>query len=82
MGVFFETAARAISVPARLVMGSGDAPISAHTHPALTTVAVDGARIGRETARLLVERLGAGGRRPPRPRRLDVAFTIVSRGIT
>lgn len=86
MGVLFEAAARGIAVPERLaIMGFGNAPISAHTHPALTTVAVDGARIGREAARLLVERLSAGTRaRRPRARRriVDVGFEILSRGTT
>lgn len=84
MGVLFEAAARGVAVPERLaVMGFGNAPISAHTHPPLTTVAVDGARIGREAARLLVERLsGTAPRRPGRPRILDVGFTILSRGTT
>lgn len=80
MGVLFEAAARGIPVPRRLaVMGFGNAPISAHTHPALTTVEVDGARIGREAARLLVERLSGA---PRRPGTLDVGFTILSRGTT
>lgn len=85
MGVLFEAAARGIAVPGRLaVMGFGNAPISAHTHPALTTVEVDGARIGAEAARLLVERLSGvrRRRRPGRSRVLDVGFTIVSRGTT
>jgi LacI family gluconate utilization system Gnt-I transcriptional repressor len=83
MGVLFEAAARRVRVPERLaVMGFGDAPISAHTHPALTTVAVDGARIGREAARLLLQRFAHPGARPRRQRILDVGFRIVSRGTT
>jgi LacI family gluconate utilization system Gnt-I transcriptional repressor len=86
MGVLFEAAARGIAVPERLaIMGFGNAPVSAYTHPPLTTVAVDGARIGREAARFLVERLSAGAR-PGRPRTrgriLDVGFEILSRGTT
>jgi LacI family gluconate utilization system Gnt-I transcriptional repressor len=84
MGILFEAAARGVAVPERLaIMGFGNAAVSAHSHPALTTVAVDGGRIGREAARLLVERLsGIGHRRPRRPRILDVGFTILSRGTT
>jgi LacI family transcriptional regulator, gluconate utilization system Gnt-I transcriptional repressor len=80
MGVLFEAAARRVRVPERLaVMGFGNAAISAHTHPPLTTVAVDGARIGREAARLLLRRL-AGGPEASRSRILDVGFTILARG--
>ncbi len=83
-GVLFEATARRIAVPERLaLMGFGDLPMSAHTVPALTTVAVDGARVGREAARLLLERFGApDGERRRRRRVLDVGFTITSRGTT
>jgi LacI family gluconate utilization system Gnt-I transcriptional repressor len=79
MGVLFEATARRLAIPGRLaIMGFGNVPMSAHTVPALTTVAVDGARIGREAARLLLQRFEAPEAGPPRP--LDVGFRIVSRG--
>ena len=83
MGVLFEAAARGIAVPERLaVMGFGNAPISADTHPPLTTVAVDGARIGREAARMLLRRLAGEDPEARRSRILDVGFTILERGTT
>jgi LacI family gluconate utilization system Gnt-I transcriptional repressor len=80
MGVLFEASARGLAVPERLaVIGFGNVEASAHTHPSLTTVAVDGGTIGREAARLLLARLGGqdggGGRR----RVVDVGFHILSR---
>jgi LacI family gluconate utilization system Gnt-I transcriptional repressor len=79
LGVLFEALARRIPTPDRLaIMGFGDLPMSAQTVPALTTVAVDGARIGREAARLLLARF-AGARRRPRRAVLDVGFAIVPR---
>ena len=78
-GVLFEAAARGIRVPERLaVMGFGDLSGSAHTHPSLTTVAVDGARIGREAARLLLERLAAP-EAARRSRIVDVGSRVVAR---
>jgi LacI family gluconate utilization system Gnt-I transcriptional repressor len=84
MGVLFEATARGIRIPGELaLMGFGDLPMSAHTVPSLTSVAVDGARIGREAARLLLARF-AGQERGGAARRrvLDVGFAIVSRGTT
>jgi LacI family transcriptional regulator, gluconate utilization system Gnt-I transcriptional repressor len=83
LGVLFEAAARGVRVPERLaVLGFGNAPISADAHPALSTVAVDGARIGREAARLLLDRLAGGGAGSRRPRMVDVGFTMLERGTT
>ncbi len=58
MGVLFEAGGRGLRIPEELaVVGFGNLGASAHTNPSLTTVAVDAARIGREAARLIVERL-------------------------
>lgn len=81
LGVLFEATARGLAVPGRLaVMGFGDLALSAHTVPPLTTVSVDGARIGREAARLLLERLASPAPERRRRRVLDVGFRVVSRG--
>jgi LacI family gluconate utilization system Gnt-I transcriptional repressor len=83
MGVLYEASARALPVPERLaVIGFGDLSASAHTYPSLSTVAVDGARVGREAARLLLERLDGPGPRPGVPQILDVGSRVIARNST
>jgi len=80
MGALYEASARALPVPDRLaVVGFGNLSASAHTHPSLTTVAVDGARIGRETARLLLARLEGAGPPVKEPQILDVGCYVIAR---
>ena len=80
MGVLFEASARALAIPDRVaVIGFGNLAASAHTHPALTTVAVDGARIGREAARRLLARLDGTGPHPDEPRTVDVGSYVLAR---
>ena len=80
MGVLFEASARGLAVPERLaVVGFGDVETAAHTHPSLTTVAVDGAAIGREAARMLLARLEGGAAGGDGRRVVDVGFRIVAR---
>ena len=56
-GVSVEAQARGLRIPQDLaICGFGDADFSAHTLPALTTVQVDGAGIGRRAAQLIIER--------------------------
>lgn len=56
-GVITEAHARGLRVPADLgVMGFGDLAFAQHTHPAITTVRIDGTAIGRQAARFIVER--------------------------
>lgn len=58
-GVLTEAQAMGIGVPSQLaVIGFGDFEVSRCCLPALTTTAVDGARIGRETGTLLLHLLG------------------------
>jgi LacI family gluconate utilization system Gnt-I transcriptional repressor len=80
MGVLYEASARGVAVPDRLaVVGFGNLRASAYTHPSLTTVAVDGARIGREAARMLLDRL-AGTAPPPKVARVvDVGSHVIAR---
>jgi LacI family gluconate utilization system Gnt-I transcriptional repressor len=62
------------------MMGFGDLAASAHAQPSLTTVAVDGQRIGREAASMLLERLeGPSPQRRTSPRIVDVGFRVIAR---
>jgi len=80
MGVLSEASARGVKVPGKVaVMGFGDLAASAHLRPSLTTVAVDGKRIGQEATRMLLERLGRERLHPAAPRIVDVGFRVVAR---
>jgi LacI family gluconate utilization system Gnt-I transcriptional repressor len=71
LGVLTEALARGVRVPEQLrVMGFGDNNFAADTHPALSTVRIDGNAIGRQAARFVIER--AEGR--------DVAAKVVDLG--
>lgn len=60
-GVMVEAAARGLRVPEDLaVIGFGNADFSAHLHPSLSTVHVDGAEIGRRAAALIIGRCQDG----------------------
>ena len=77
LGVLTEAQARGIAVPTELaIVGFGDLDFAADLHPALTTVRIDGAAIGRQAARFIVDR--AQGRRSEN-RIVDVGFSIVDR---
>jgi LacI family gluconate utilization system Gnt-I transcriptional repressor len=77
LGVLTEAHARGIEVPGRLaVVGFGDLPFSSGVMPAITTVSVDGARIGAIAAAMIIDR--AEGRRVDK-RIVDVGFTLVRR---
>jgi LacI family gluconate utilization system Gnt-I transcriptional repressor len=76
-GVMTEAQAGGLSVPGDLaVMGFGDMPFAAHTHPALSTVRIDGAEIGRQAARFILDRVE---NRDCGPRIRDLGFSIVQR---
>jgi LacI family gluconate utilization system Gnt-I transcriptional repressor len=77
LGVLTEARVLRIDVPTQLsVVGFGDLSFAADLEPALTTVHVDGRRIGEVAADCIVER--AAGRRPTEMI-VDVGFTIVRR---
>ncbi len=77
LGVLTEALARGIDVPGRIaVVGFGDLAFAAEVHPPLTTVRIDGARIGREAAHFIVQR--AQGK-PVADRILDIGYSIVER---
>ena len=80
VGVATEARARQIAVPGRLaIMGFGDVPFVADMLPALSTVHINGADIGRMAARCLIDR--AEGREVAQ-RVVDVGFSIVERETT
>ena len=77
LGVLTEAHARGIAVPARLaVVGFGDNDFAADLDPALTTVHIDSAAIGRQAARFIVDR--AEGRVVDE-RIVDIGFSIQDR---
>jgi LacI family transcriptional regulator, gluconate utilization system Gnt-I transcriptional repressor len=77
LGVMIEAQARGIPVPAQLaVVGFGDLEFAADLQPALTTVRIDGAAIGRQAAQFIVDR--AEGRQVGQ-RVVDIGFSIVDR---
>ena len=79
LGAVIEASARGIAVPGRLaVCGFGDFEMARSMHPAVTSVSVDGAEIGRVAASALLERLA--GRTVPRV--TAVPFRIIERAST
>lgn len=79
-GVLAEAASRGLRVPEDLaVMGFGDLSCAAHTHPPLSTVRIDGPRIGRAIAEALLARI-AEPALARQPLRLDVGFEVIERG--
>ncbi len=80
LGAMTEARAQGIAIPQRIaVMGFGDVPFLADMVPALSTVRINGAEMGRQGARFLIER--AEGR-SVNPGMVDVGFTIVDRDTT
>lgn len=77
LGVLTEANARRVTVPDRLaVIGFGNLPFAAGVIPSLTTVHIDGVRIGRTAAELIITRAGGGKVDQPQ---VDVSFSIVPR---
>ena len=80
LGVMTEARAQGVAVPDRIaIVGFGDVPFLSDMVPALTTVRINGADIGKQAARFLIDR--AEGR-PVQPRVIDVGFAIVERDTT
>lgn len=77
LGVMTEAHARQVSVPERLaVIGFGNLPFAAGVIPSLTTVHIDGVRIGRTAAEMIIAR--AAGSKVAQTQ-VDVSFSIVPR---
>ncbi|MDR0210523.1 MAG: LacI family DNA-binding transcriptional regulator [Pseudomonas putida] len=80
-GVMAEAQARGLRVPEDVaVMGFGNLEFAAHTHPRLSTVNVDGGRIGLRTAELLLQRIDGSLARGVQVE--DVGFSVVAREST
>jgi LacI family gluconate utilization system Gnt-I transcriptional repressor len=80
MGILTEARTKGISIPGQVaVMGFGDVPFLADMSPALSTVRINGADIGKRAAQFLIDR--AEGREVPK-RIVDVGFSIVERETT
>jgi LacI family gluconate utilization system Gnt-I transcriptional repressor len=81
-GVLAEAASRGLRVPQDLaVMGFGDLSSAAQVYPALSTVSVDGSRIGFQAAQALLERF----KHPhsgEAPVRIDTGFQLIDRAST
>jgi LacI family transcriptional regulator, gluconate utilization system Gnt-I transcriptional repressor len=78
LGVLTEAHARRIPVPGKLaIIGFGDLSFAAELHPPLTTVRIDGSRIGRQAAQFIVQRAQGGA---VAGRIVDIGYSIVSRG--
>lgn len=81
-GVLTEAAARGLRVPEELaVMGFGDMNFASHTYPALSTVRIDGARMGECAAQMLLERL-LGEAQADTPAAIDIGYSLVERDST
>lgn len=79
-GVITEAQVRGLRVPGDLaVCGFGNAAFAEHMAPALTTVHVDGAAIGRIAAQLVIDRCRGADVDPPI---IDVGFRIIERQTT
>ena len=79
-GVLTEAQSRGLRVPEDLaICGFGDADFAAHTYPALTTVQIDGAGIGRRAAELVIARCDGANTRGTV---VDTGFKVVRRETT
>jgi LacI family gluconate utilization system Gnt-I transcriptional repressor len=80
LGVLTEARAQGRAVPDQLaVMGFGDLDFAADLEPALSTVQIDGAAMGRQAARFLIDR--AEGRAVAQSV-VDIGFSIIERDST
>ncbi len=79
-GALEEARSRGVRMPADLALiGFGDLEFAQHTFPALSTVRIDRAAIGRRAAELILQRIGGGA---VTSNVVDVGFTIVDRATT
>jgi LacI family gluconate utilization system Gnt-I transcriptional repressor len=77
LGALMEARSRGMAVPAQLrVLGYGDLVFAGETDPPLSTMRIDGTRIGRLAAAMLIGRIEG---REVQPRIVDVGFELVER---
>ena len=77
LGASIEARERGIAIPQQLaIVGLGDQSVAADAAPALTTVRIDGTRIGRMAAEMVVARVEG---QPLGPSVVDIGFSIVER---
>ncbi len=77
LGVLTEAQVRGVAVPGSLaVVGFGDLEFAADVNPALTTVHIKGAAIGRQAAQFIVDRAEGRG---VEQRVVDIGFAIIER---
>lgn len=77
LGVLTEARVQGLQVPRQLaVIGFGDLDFAADLDPALSTVHIKGAAIGRQAARFIVDRVEG---REVAERVIDIGFSIVER---
>jgi LacI family gluconate utilization system Gnt-I transcriptional repressor len=80
-GVLIEAQSRGLQVPTQLaVMGFGDLDFCTHTYPPLSTIKVDGARIGAMSAQAILERLNNPD--APSARAINTGFELIQRAST
>lgn len=76
-GVTGEARARGLRIPQDIaVVGFGDTRLAREAIPPITSVAIDGIKVGRELASLLESR---SGKRELQPRSIDVGFELIAR---
>lgn len=77
LGVLIEARHRGLAVPGRLkVLGYGDQNFAKDADPALSTIRIDGTRIGKLAASMLLQKLETG---TVKRRKVDVGFDLISR---
>lgn len=81
-GALIEALNRNVTVPDQLaVMGFGDLNFSSHTVPPLSTIRVDGAKIGALAAQAILDRMDdTAGQAPARS--INTGFELIQRGST
>lgn len=80
VGAVFTCIKRGIQVPGQIaIAGFDDADIASAMHPALTTVRVPRYEMGKQAARVLLQRLSQQGTTVASPRIIDLGYDIVVR---
>lgn len=82
-GVLIEAQSRGLNVPQDLaIMGFGDLNFAEYTNPPLSTVKVDGAKIGALAAQALLDRLTGDPAAAPAELVVNTGFQLIQRGST